>query len=411
MEIDYEKQGMEINKTRSRRYFDAGLLEQIDESYLGEVQEYWVKFYNKKIDPSIHIAFMNLIGKKDPRIIPGDIMWNELIPYFNDQKMITGYRDKNIYDILIDVPNSVETVIKRVRGNYYDSRNLPVNKSTIVDILLETDTEFIIKPSDSNNGVGIEKMTIDGDGKVLLSNKQVSLEEIEKEYSANFAIQKIIKQHQIMSTPHPQSVNTLRMVTFRWKGEIKYLLTFARFGAAGSVKDNAGAGGVCLGVKENGEFLDIAIDENCNAHTHHPTTNYEFSQMPKIPNFSEFKQFVISGHKGVLHHDFISWDIAVGEDAKPVFIEANFAGATWLYQMACQQPLFGNLTEEVLSFVQNEMENKVKRDIQVRSQKSKERKLKKRNKRLRKNNKVLQEKLENAEMEIQQLNKKINMKK
>lgn len=367
----YEELGINVKTKRTKRYLNAGLLNDLDKSYVEDVNEYWEKNYKKKIDPAIHVAFYNLSGKKDSRIVPAEIMWKEIIPYFNDRVMTSAYRDKNLYDIMLKLDNSVETVIKRVRGNYYNAYNEPLNnKEDVLEILLKTEKEYIIKPSDSNNGLGIKKLVINNN-KMYLDSKELSLRDLEKDYDYNFSIQKVISQSENMAAPHPQSVNTLRMVTLRWKNKIHYLLTFARFGSGGAVKDNAGTGGVCLGVEDDGSFLQTAIDENCSTYSKHPTTGFDFSKMKKIENFSVFKSYVVEAHKQVLHHDFISWDIAVDRESKPVFIEANFAGATWLYQLAAEKPLFGDLTEEILHQIVNDKENNIKKDVQIRSKKKK----------------------------------------
>ncbi|WP_258933339.1 hypothetical protein [Nesterenkonia pannonica] len=47
----------------------------------------------------------------------------------------------------------------------------------------------------------------------------------------------------------------------------------------------------------------------------------------------------------------VAWDIGVDPDAEPVLIECNFRGAVWLYQLAAGQPLFGDLTSELLSSI------------------------------------------------------------
>lgn len=390
--------GININTKRTRRYYDAGLLNKIDKDFIEEVQNYWQKHYNKKIDPGIHLAFLNLTGTKEKRLIAGEEMTNEIIPYFNDRKMTRAYRDKNIYDIFIKTPNSVKSVLRRIRGQYYDNQYNSIDKNAAVSILYEG-KEFIIKPSDSNNGFGINKLEIKNK-EIYLGNKKVTFDDIEKSYGYNFIVQDVIQQHPIMAKPHPNSVNTLRMVTLRWKSEIHYLLTFARFGANNSVMDNAGAGGVCVGVTDTGEFLDTAIDENCNTYTSHPTTNFNFSNMEKIPNFENFIKYVKELHKEILHHDFVSWDIAVGIDENPVFIEANFAGATWLYQMACQKPIFGELTEEILQHISLESKKDVSRDIINRKVISITEKLKNNNKNLKKD-------LKNKDKEIATLKNKI----
>jgi len=95
-----------------------------------------------------------------------------------------------------------------------------------------------------------------------------------------------------------------------------------------------------------------------------------------------------------LHHDFVSWDIIVGKDSKPIFLEANFKGAVWLYQLATERPLFGDLTEEILQHIGSEIDSrrssrtKVIKEEEKRKQelsrlRRKVRKLRRKNKQLR----------------------------
>lgn len=392
----FKEFGIRINTKRTGRYYNAGLLDNIDETFIDEVQSYWLENHHSKVDPGIHVAFMNLYGVKEPRLIPGEQMSKALLPFLNDSKMSIAYRDKNLYDFLFDTEKSVVSVIKRVRGTYYNSDNKIISREEVTPILLDTESEYIIKPSDSNNGLNIEKLII-SESKIYLSGNVVTLSDIEKIYKFNFTIQKVIKQHHMMAEPHPASVNTLRMVTLRWKNEIHHLLTFARFGANNLVKDNAGAGGVCVGLSDDGEFFDIAIDQDAKTYIEHPSTGFNFKDLTKIPNFDTFKNYVIKLHEQVIHHDFISWDIAIDENGEPVFIEANFAGATWLYQLACQKPLFGHLSDDIIKTISSH-KNKRERNVQVVSQKKR---------RLNRLNK-LKLQLKKKDLEISKLTKELS---
>lgn len=425
---DYNYNRIEIN-TKSihfQRFYNAGLLENIDESFIEEVQNYWKKHYGKKIDPLLHIAFYNLTGIKEPRLIHGRIMWREIVPYFNDMNIRIGYSDKNIYDKLFNTKNTVQTVIKRVRGNYFDQHNEQLSSRDAFQILLRHQQDLIIKPSDTDNGKSINKL-ICHHNKLYLDDQKITIQDLEDLYGFNFIIQKVIEQHPIMAAPHPNSTNTLRMVTLRWKQEIHYLLTFARFGSGGSIQDNAGAGGLCVGVKESGDFFDYAIDKDSNVYRSHPTTNFSFNNLTAIPNFEGFIGFVKNLHEEVLHHDYISWDIAVGKNGQPIFLEANYRGASWLYQLTSQR-MFGDLTEEILQHVSMELRNnKFKRNvkaqlpIQFRTEKGKlkrknrsltkqNRKLRSRNNNLKKHNKKSKQKYnkvmrENKKLKLENTNK------
>src|SRR5690625_5839481 len=105
------------------------------------------------------------------------------------------------------------------------------------------------------------------------------------------------------------------LISFRWKNEIRHLLTFARFGSDNDIRDNGDVDtSPRVGVKDSGEFDKIGVSQNGQTFTHHPTTGFCFADLEPIPNFDEFKQFVIECHKKILHLNFASYDIVVGID-------------------------------------------------------------------------------------------------
>ncbi|WP_227002811.1 sugar-transfer associated ATP-grasp domain-containing protein [Salicibibacter kimchii] len=379
----YQELGAKTNSADFQRWLNAGLLNDIDETFVTETQKYWENNYGKTVDPSLHLAYMNYTGKKDTRVIPGKIMRKEILPVFNDYDISTFYKDKNLYEILINPPRSAETILRNIDGTYFDSNNDSIDIISASQILLNSHKDLIIKPSRSNNGNGIRKLTVQ-DENIYLDGKTVTIHHLEEMYEKNFMVQKAIQQHTSMAAPHPASVNTLRMVTFRWKNEIRYLLAFARFGSNNDIRDNAGAHSgvdVRLGVTDSGEFFNLAVSQYGQTYTHHPTTGYCFADLEPIPNFDEYKRFVKDCHKNIFHLNLISWDIAIDYDGKPIFIEANFAGTTNFYQIAAQKPMFGDLTDEVLEYVKNELRtNKpklMKKDRQKLEQKIEQKKLKK----------------------------------
>lgn len=404
---DYKKIGINTNLKAFKRYYKAGLLNDIDEQFLEDIQNYWLMNYGKTVDPLLHIAFSNLSGKKELRVIPPTpIMWSEIIPFFNDMNIRVGYSDKNIYDKLINPPRAAETIIKRIRGNYFNVNNETVNVDDVASYLQTVEEDIIVKPSNADNGMGIARLKYKN-GSYYLGAEKVSVELLDEKYGLNFIIQKVVKQHEVMANPHPDSVNTLRMVTFRWKGEIHHLLTYARIGVNGDVRDNSAAGGICVGVKDDGEFFDYAIDKNLDIYKEHPTTHFSFSDMKTIPNYDKFKEYVVKLHENVLHHDFVSWDIIVGQDELPIFLELNFRGPTWIYQLATLKPTFGDLTEEVLQYVGLERKkNRVVKDPKAKL-KSQNKKLKREVKELKGSRKELKSSAKQLKAEKEQLENEV----
>src|SRR5690625_3636979 len=235
------KFGVRTSSKAFKRFDKANLLENIDYDFLTDVQNYWEKHYGKRINPIVHIAFMNLHKEKELRIIPSNIMWNEMIPFFNDMPIRPGYSDKNLYDKLVDTDQRPETVLKCVHGNYFNRDNEDINEKTAKKLLLSKKEDLIIKPSNMDNGRGIGKLHY-RNGQIYYKGKNASMHRLKNALGKNFIVQTVIKQHPLMAEPHPASVNSLRMVTFRWNGTIKHLLTYARFGGGNNVKDHAIAG-------------------------------------------------------------------------------------------------------------------------------------------------------------------------
>src|SRR5690625_2374366 len=123
-ELIFNEMGIKTKTKVFKRYYNAGLLDNKDTPYMNEVKNYWLENYNKEIDPVLHLASLNLTGKKDKRIVPGHVMWNEIIPFLNDENMATGYRDKNIYDHLFNTSRAPKIVLKRIRGRYFDTSKI-----------------------------------------------------------------------------------------------------------------------------------------------------------------------------------------------------------------------------------------------------------------------------------------------
>ena len=355
---EFEEKNVNVYDKYFAMFKEAGYLEKVTDEKLEQIQRYWRKHYGKEADPSFHLAYEHITGILDERIVPQGFMFREIIPYLNDKSMMHFYKDKNVYDLLINAENRPESVLKRVNGQYFDADHQTISKGKALQVIFNAKEDLIIKKSQSDDGKGIGKLKFYKHGHYY-NEKKLSLNEIEQVWGDNFIIQKVIKQHPVMARPHKHSVNTLRMVTLRWNNEIHYLTTYARFGIDGAIKDNGGGGGIAAGILEDGSFQSFAMDRDAKIYTEHPTTGVEFCDMPQVPNFEKHIECVKEMHNRILHHDLVSWDIAVGENDESIFIEMNFWGAIWRYQLANQRPVFGQFTEEILTAVKKDRERKL----------------------------------------------------
>jgi|GEM_PF-2420286 len=396
---EYSQKG--INKKSN--FFDY-----IDKDYESRIQDYWINNYNKKINPKLHMTFKHITGREEVRLIPGRILAREIFPVFNDYNLTSYYGDKNIYGTIIKPPYGPETVIKKIGGNFFDSQYNHINFEEAQNLLLHTNQDLIIKLSRSNNGRGVGKFSVKNN-KIYFDGEYITFNELLEMHNKDFIIQKLIKQHPNLAAPHPSSVNTVRIVTFRWKGEIKYLFGFARFGTDNDIRDNATVDvSPAIGITDSGEFYETALNKNGDVFTHHPTTNYCFAELEPILEYENFKEYVKDLHKKFIHIDIIAWDIAVGLDGKPIVLECNFAGSTEFYQLVTQKSFFGDLTEEVLQYVIDEKKKRKPALMKKHRPKFKIRrkqlnKFKNENEKLKKQIKIQKNKIKNMEKQYQNM--------
>jgi hypothetical protein len=320
--------------------------------YLGEIKSYWSAHYGRPVHPLWHVACARVTGVKDVRYISNHEWFEEILPFFNDLSLRAAFRDKNLSDIFLNGAHTPRTVIKRMHGRYYAGDNTPMTLTDVEQRLAGDEQEFIIKPSQTDDGCGIRSLIISR-SHTFLGDQPCGLDDIEAQYGANFIIQEKINQHALMAQVHPDSVNTIRMVTFRWKNEIRVLLAFARFGRDGKLTDNAGTGGLCCGIDRKGRLNDAAVDGAGTLYSRHPTTGYAFASRSSIPNYDSICKLALNLHRHIFHFDIVSWDFAIGDQGDPVFLEVNFQGVVHVYQFACRKPLFGDLTKHVLEAVRD----------------------------------------------------------
>ena len=132
--------------------------------------------------------------------------------------------------------------------------------------------------------------------------------------------QDLIHQSEFMSSFNPDSVNTIRtMSMLRKDGTVKIYSSILRMGIKGAKVDNASSGGIVCGIRPNGQLKEVAYDTCANLFLKHPQgTAFE---SVTIPNFNECIEIVnLLAKRFCSISRLISWDLAIGEDGRPILI-------------------------------------------------------------------------------------------
>lgn len=306
-----------------------------------EVCNKWQGVSQLKILPKYYQMFKSL-ERYDSDFVSDDIFMPFILRCLNDEKESVAYEHKGMYDVIFgDIIMRPPTIVNCINGTYYSAKRELVSKKEVI-FLLKQENACIIKPSTGScmgRNVRIIKATD-------------NVDEILSSYGDNFIVQKIIKQSTKTATFNASSLNTFRITTLNINGVVSLCTILFRCGQIGSVVDNGAAGGLMVGVYEDGHFRDFAYNNKYQKYFEAPSgIRFSDGYIPTMPLIVEEIKNV---HRICLPNmGFAGWDIALDENDSPIMIEVNLSWPGIQFEQLCPgQPIFGDRTSELISFVQ-----------------------------------------------------------
>jgi len=281
----------------------------------------------------------------DPRYVPDDLYFGTFDMYFNRAVDCAAIDDKNYYDLYFPDALQPKTVARKINGSYQDTNYRLIDENEMTQKCEEAKNVVLKKTIESDGGHGIAFWNI-SDGIERLKQLLLAVGD-------NVVIQEVIHQHENISKLHPESVNTIRILTLNWRNEIHILSSIIRMGANGNNVDNGHSGGISVGIDNTGRLKDSAFSTVTGQRFlhEHPTTHTVFSDCV-IPNFEQCKAMVQRLAPRLERISRLtSWDLSVNEAGEPLLVEVNLAyGGVFFHQMT-NGPVFGDMTEEIIQEV------------------------------------------------------------
>lgn len=260
------------------------------------------------------------------------------------------FSDKNVLPIIakqakVGMP---KIIIACVAGMYKDENNNCISKQKAISKLKSIGLCFAKPSVDSCSGQGCKLLNLK-DEKDEYSNE--SVEEILENLGDNFVIQECIKCHKSIFNIYSKSVNTFRIMTYRWKDEIISAPVVMRIGQGGNYLDNAHAGGMFIAIENDGKLHETAFTEFKNEYKIHPDSKLIFKDY-KIELFPKVLETAKKMHTVIPQIGVVNWDFTIDEDGNPILIEANVrGGGIWVFEMAWGKGPFEDKTEEILKWI------------------------------------------------------------
>jgi len=171
-----------------------------------------------------------------------------------------------------------------------------------------------------------------------------------KRYTKNYVIQEFLSQNAIYAALNPSSVNTIRIMTYILDGRVDHLPLCLRVGTGSRKVDNIHAGGIGIGVSDNGKLNSVGYDIDNSRYYKHPDSGVVFEGY-EIPYTREIIEAAYRAQQKLPNVGIASWDFMVSAEDRIVLIEVNLiAQGSWFPQILSGQA-FGNNTKDVLKMI------------------------------------------------------------
>jgi hypothetical protein len=181
---------------------------------------------------------------------------------------------------------------------------------------LITKYDCIVKPCDEARGKGVFKIYKEAD-----HSKDKAL--YESCVKNRMVVEQCIEACDELKAFHPQSLNTIRVVTIAGKEKACVFSGVFRSGVGDNVVDNTHAGGVSAQINPQSGIIETdGADSKGNKFVCHPDSGIQFKGY-KIPQWDRIVENCCTMAKEV-KNPITGWDVVINKQGQVEFIEANY---------------------------------------------------------------------------------------
>jgi len=298
--------------------------------------------YVRNVTDRYHRLYTDKTGVFDPRYIPEELFFTRIDRFYSDREEARFLDNKCYYYRLFSEIKQPGLVVMRVGDSYLDHTLSLIGEDTAAALVGCQDEVVLKRAVNSQGGYGVE----------FCSGRELSrrFHEIMRAVDGDVVIQLPVRQHSAYARLHPESVNTMRIVSLLCDDCVKVYAVCLKIGVGQERRDNGCHGGIYCGVERDGRLKKRATLDNGTVLFSHPELGYRFEDIT-LPCVDKAVALVERAHPQMGHFRLISWDVAIDEDGEAVLIEANLSLGGINNVQICNGPLFGDDTEKILDEV------------------------------------------------------------
>ena len=299
------------------------------------IDDVWNKYC--KVDYNWFRFYKFSTGKFSPYYIPMEVFNAYICRKLNNSDTLgrSHLEEKNYFDLIFSDVKRPSVVGRNINDQYLDKNFNPLTEEELVSSCLQQE-DLVVKTSwGSCQGIGVDVFLRTDDNfedKVITSIKK---------HKRNFIVQNKVTQNSKMASLNKDSVNSIRLTTLLWEGDVKVLASHVRVGVAGNRVDNLHVplGFVCGVDVKTGRFLSPGFDKENNPHKNLP--NGMQIEGFEVPYFENIKEASKRLHYRVANTRIIGWDFTVDEEGNPILIECNMGLPGNAFHQLTTGPIFG----------------------------------------------------------------------
>lgn len=319
-----------------------------------KIDDFYMKNYGKKVPYYYHQYAYSVTNIFDETIFPDCLFIGNLEYKLNNKTIAYALADKSMLENILSGINDIKTpkIIARKTNEFnlmYEG--YLIDEETFYDKIKNIGECFIKPAHDSNSGKECRKINIiDG----IEINTKLKINDFLKTYNNNFVIQELITNSQTLQNINPNSVNTIRIITYINNNKIYVCAPLLRMAInRTSYVDNIHSGGAFIGIDiKTGKLLEKAITLDGEEYYYHPVTNIKFADV-WIPNFQKIVEKCKEIHEKRLSMlKMVSFDITLDQNENIVLVELNLIyQSIWLSQYTSGHGIFGKNTIDMLKLL------------------------------------------------------------
>lgn len=310
-----------------------------------EAEEFWRGVLGHGIPLWWHRLYASYTGRWDPRYIPEILFSVRLEPNSSRRADREALDDKRRIGVFAGDDLRAPEEYASCCAGVVTQRGRAVRPSELHGILADAGPCVVKRTRDTSSGRDVSFADFEG-GHDSVTGLDVG--SVVSRMGGDWVCQEAVAQHPSIAAIHPESVNTMRIVTYLTEHGVGACPVVLRVGRGASQVDNAHAGGMFVHVREDGTLAEEAFTEYQERYREHPDTGIVFAGH-RIEGVRGAVNACRRRHLAVGGFGFVSWDVCIDTQGAPVLIEVNLVSQTvWFPQMASGAAMFGDDTAEVV---------------------------------------------------------------